>query len=230
IFIEDCRYYDQKNIETNTILKYVKVKGKTLLDIGCGIGRHSFPLAKYAEIVIALDKDKRFLEYFNKHKKRNVIFINKKAEKYLRKRKKFDIILLAWPTDFNSKFIRLIKKFMHENSIFMTCNNSSDFESIIDKLNIIKKSYNKDIKKKFMFINLLTKKFKLLMKKKIFTEYLYPNKQKAFRIIKNNLKLFSNIKLNKNQQEKLKDLINKHKIGKKIKFDEEVWFYLLTLK
>ena len=68
-FIEDCKYYDKENKELNSIIKYANIKNKTILDIGTGIGRLSFPLSKYAKEVTALDSDKRLAPYFKKHKK-----------------------------------------------------------------------------------------------------------------------------------------------------------------
>ena len=229
MFIEDCKYYDHKNKELKIILKYIDLKGKTILDIGSGIGRLSFPLSNHAKKVVALDKDKRFLEYFKRKRRKNLVFINQNAEKYLKGGEKFDIILLAWPT-INFKFIKLIKNVMHKGSsfIFITCDNNSDYETIIDKLGIVKKSYfEKYIKNKIRFIKELPKKFKLIIKKKFSTEYLYPDKKVAFRIIKNGLMLWFNIKLDKNAEEKLKKVIDKHKISKKVKFKEKIWFYIL---
>ncbi|MEK6834902.1 MAG: class I SAM-dependent methyltransferase [Nanoarchaeota archaeon] len=229
VFIEDCRYYDPKNIELKTILKYVKLRGKTLLDVGTGIGRLSFPLSKYAKEIVSLDKDKRFLEYFRGKKRKNLSFINQNAEKYLKKDKKFDVILLAWPT-INFKFIKLIKNVMHKNSlfIFITCDNNSDYEIIINKLDIIKKNYfGKDIKNKIKFIKEIPRRFRLIIKKKFSTEYLYPNEKIAFRVIKNGLMLWFKIKWNKNAEEKLKKIIDKHKIGKKVRFKERIYFYIL---
>lgn len=232
MFIEDCKYYDSKNVEIKTILKYAKLKEKTILDIGAGIGRLSFPLSKYAKEIIALDKDRRFLKYFQKYKKKNVKFVNKKAENYIKNGKKFDVIILAWPA-FNLKFINLVKKAMHKGSlfIFITCSDHSDFETIVDKLKVVKKDYfNKDVNNKEKFINLLPKKFKLLIKKKIPTDYVYPNKNIAFRIIKNDMNLWFNAKLNKNVEKRLKQMIIRHKKGKKVRFGEIIWFYLLKLK
>jgi len=232
MFIEDCRYYDSKNTEVKTILKYVELKGKTLLDIGAGIGRLSFPLSKYAKKVIALDKDKRFKEYFKRHKKGNITFINEDIEKFVKKGKRFDVILLAWPA-FNFRFIPAIKKLMNKDStfIFMTCSNSSDFETIIDKLEIFRKNYfNKSIKRKRQFIRNILKQFKLTLNKKILADYIYPDENTTFRVLKNDMKMFYNAKFNRKIEEKLKEIINKHKINKKIKFDEEVWFYLFKLK
>jgi len=232
MFTEDCKYYDPKNIEVKTILKYVKLKGKTILDIGAGIGRLSFPLAKYAKKVIALDKDKRVMEYFRKHKKKNVEFANQDAKHYLKKGMKFDVILLAWPT-IHFKFIEICKKAMHENSIliFITCDNNSDFETIVDKLRVVKRNYfDKAIADKMKFLKLLPIKLKLLIKKKIPTEYLYPSKKTAFRVLKNDMEMWFNIKLDKPAERRLLDLIKKHKKGENIRFKEIIWFYILKLK
>lgn len=232
MFIEDCKYYDTQKVEIKTILKNVDLKNKTILDIGAGIGRLSFPLAKFAKKVIALDKDKKFKEYFTKHKKKNLEFVNIEAEKYLNQGKKFDIILLAWPT-LDYKFVKLIKNAMHKNSlfIFITCDNNSDFETIVDKIDVVHKNYfKKDIKNKEKFIQNLPKKFKLISKKKLKTDYIYPNKKIAFRILQNSLKMWFNIKLNNKSEFNLNKLINEHKQKNKIIFKEEIWFYLMRLK
>lgn len=232
MFIEDCKYYDSKKIELNTILKRVDFRGKTVLDIGAGIGRLSFPIAKYAKEVIALDKDKRFREYFKRHKTKNVVFVNQDAEIFLKKGKKFDIVLLAWPT-LNFKLINLIKNAMHKDSlfIFITCDNKSDFEMIVNKLKFTEKGFfDKDIQNKMKFIKLLPKKFKVLSKKKISVPYVYPNKKIAFETLKITLKLWFNIKLNKKSKERLSVLVDKHRINNKVKFGEKIWFYVLKLK
>ena len=232
MFIEDCKYYDPRKVEIKTILKNVNLKGKTILDIGAGIGRLSFPLSKFAKKVIALDKDKRFKEYFEKHKKKNLDFVNIEAEKYLKKNEKFDIILLAWPT-LDYKFIKLVKNAMHENSlfIFITCDNNSDFETLVDKIGIVPKDYfKKDIKNKEKFLQVLPKEFGIKIKKKLNTEYIYPDKKMAFKILKNSLNMWFNIKLNKKSEFNLNKLIDEHKQKNKIIFKEEIWFYLMKLK
>lgn len=229
MFIEDCKFYDKKNIELKTILKHVKIKGKTILDIGTGIGRLAFPLSKYAKEVVALDKDKRFKEYFKRNKKKNVKFVNKRAEEYLKNGKKFDIILLLWPF-FNFNFLRLVKNVMNKDSlfIFITCDNNSDYESLVDKLKIVRNGYfNEDIEKKNKFMNLISKRFKRLIKRKIKTEYVYPNEKIAFMAIKNSIKLFFYLKLNEKASKKLEKIIKNHKKGKKIVFGERIYFYIL---
>jgi len=231
-FIEDCKYYDLENKELKNILKYVNLKNKSLLDIGAGIGRLSFPLAKYAKEVVALEKDKRLAKYWKKHENKKVKFVNQSLESYAKKskRRKFDIILLAWPT-FDSKFIGLIKKFMHKESkfIFITCDNNSDYEKTLSKLSN-KKDFKKDIENKKKFIKILPKKFRLTKKRKIATYYKYPNEKIAFKINKNSLQLWFNTKVGKNIEDKLKKIIEEHKKNKQIIFQEEIYFYILKCK
>ena len=232
MFTEDCKYYDLDKIELKNILKYADVKNKTILDVGTGIGRLAFPLAKSAKKVIALDKDKRFRPYFKKHKKTNLKFVNKNAESYLKNKKGFDIVLLAWPT-FDFKMINSIKNSMNKYSrlIFITCDNNSDYETIPDKLDVLKKAaFNKDVQNKSKILKKLPKMFKVIIKKKLKTDYEYPYKKTAFRIIKSGLKLWFGIKLNKIDEIKLINLINKHKRGSKMIFKEKLYFYVLKLK
>lgn len=228
MLIDEQKYYDRKGLEIANILNNTKIKGKTILDIGAGIGRLSFPLSKYAKKVVALDNSLELRHYFNKHKNRKVKFVNTKLENYAKKSNKFDIIILAWPT-LNVKFLDLIKDMMVKNGklICIIPDNNSDFETIVDKLDIINKSnFEEDIKNKEKFRKLLFNKFKLLSHKKIKTQYIFKNEKIAFNMIKNNIEYWFKIKLNKLSKEKLQFIINKHKNNKNIKFDEEVWFYI----
>lgn len=232
MFIEDCKYYDPEDIEIKTILKNVNFKGKKVLDIGAGIGRLSFPIAKHAKEVVALDSDKRFGEYFKKHKKKNINFVNKKAEDYLKEGRKFDVILLAWPT-IDYKFVDLVKKAMNDDSvfIFISCDYKSDYETIPDKLGIGNRpDFDKDIKNKLKFIKKIPQKFKLIKKEKINTKYTYPDKKTAFRILKNGMKMWFDLNLNKKYKERLIKLIDGHNLNNKVIFGEIIWFYLLTKK
>jgi 16S rRNA G966 N2-methylase RsmD len=229
-FEEDCKYYDLKKKELKAIIKKGKINDKIVLDIGAGIGRLSIPLSKYAKKVIALDYDKRFKKYFKGNSK--IKFVNKKVENYLKGDKKFERIILAWPV-IDSKFLDLIKNSMNKESkfIFITCNSKSDYESVIDKLNITyKHNYNIDVQNKEKFLQLLPKKFKVAVNKKIKTNYIFPNKDSAYRILKNSIMLWFKIKLNKNMKNKLAEIINNHKKGEKIIFKEEIFFYILKLK
>lgn len=226
-FVEDCKHYDPKNKEIKNILKYVDLKNKVVLDIGSGIGRLSIPLSRYAKEVIALDKDKRLKEHFKKNKKENLIFVNKSLEDYSKNLKESDVIIIAWPT-FNLKFIKLIKKLKKKDAkiIFISCYNASDFETIPDKLGITTSQIS--ILKKRRFIRELVNNFKIIKRKQIKTEYVYPNEKTAFRIINNSFKIWYNLKLKNTHKERLIKLIKKHKkLNRKIKFKEKLYFYVL---
>jgi len=232
MFIEDCKYYDLENMELKLILKNVDLKDKTLLDVGTGIGRLAFPLTKYAKKVIALDSDERLEEYFKKRICKNLKFVNQKAEDYLKGNKKFDAILFAWPT-FNINSLNLIKNAMYKKSkfVFITCDNNSDFETIVDKLGVVKKGkFDKDISNKKKFLNELPKRFKLTIKKRVKTKYRFPNEKTAFRVIKNGIKMWFGITLNEKSEKRLKDIISNHNQKEGIIFKEKIHFYVMNLK
>ncbi|GEM_PF-2220803 len=227
-FIEDCRYYDHEQKEVKHILKSVDLRGKTVLDVGAGIGRLAFPLARYAKEVVAVDQDRRLSPYWKLHGRKNVTFVNTTVEQYLKNRKKFDVILLAWPTlDF--RIFSSLKKAMHEKSIFILfmCADDSDFESVVDKIGIVRKShFSKSIKRKQRFLKHLLSAFSWIRKDKVKTSYIYPNEYVAFRILKNGFRMWYALTLHNKAEENLKKIIHRHKRGKKIVFQEEDWFYL----
>jgi len=225
-FIEDCKYYDLENKEINEIIKSVNVKNKTILDIGAGIGRLAFPLSKYAKEVVALDKDKRFIEYFQQHKKKNLTLINKSLENY-KTNKKFDIILTAWPT-LNFKSIDLIKKVMHDKSkfILITGSDDSDLKKTFRKIKK-NKNHEKYVKNRENLIKNLTKNFKVKIKKKMNVYYTFPNKKIAFKLTKNSAKLWYSVEMNEKAEKIILSLLKKREKGKKIILKEKVWFILM---
>lgn len=225
------KYYDPKKKELKTIIKNVDIRNKIVADIGAGYGRLTLPLAKYAKKIVAIEKDKRLTSYLKRKERENIEIITQKAETYL-KNKKFDVLLLAWP-QISYKWIETIKKAMNKNSIFIftTCDNKSEYERIVDKIGIVSENrFKKDIKNKQKFIAGLPKKFRLIKKKKISTTMKFPNEKIAAKIIKDGLKLWFKIILNKKAEEKLKNIVNNHRKDKEIIFKEEVYFYLLKLR
>jgi SAM-dependent methyltransferase len=227
-FIEDCKYYDIAQIEVKNILKYLK-KDYSILDIGAGIGRLSFPLSKYTKEIIALDNNPKLIAYFKKHKRKNINFICMNIKDYIKTNNNFNMYILAWPViDF--KLINLIEKHLPKDSIFIliTCHNDSDYETIINKLT--NKYFRKESNNKKRFLEKFTKKLIVIEKQDINTEYIYPDEKTAFRVLKNAINLWFNIKFNKKLENKLKEIINKHKQNKKIIFGEKIYFYVLKKK
>lgn len=52
-----CEYYDFKNIELQTIRKYIDIQNKDIIDIGCGTGRFLFRLLPYIGSAVGVDND-----------------------------------------------------------------------------------------------------------------------------------------------------------------------------
>ena len=232
MFIDDCKYYDHEQKEIKAILKSVDVKGKSVLDLGTGIGRLAFPLARYARELIALDQDSRLLPYFKMHQKKNVKFVRQSFEKYLKKKRIFDIVLLAWPT-FDSRFTSFIKNAMDEYTsfIFLTCDNNSDWETVVDKVKSTKKKgFDSNVSNKVKSLKELPRQFKMFKKEKILTRYIYPDEKTAFRIFIQDFKMWFGLNLNEGEKQKLMKIILAHKKGKKIIFGEEVWMYVMRKK
>lgn len=228
--IEDAKYYDRDKKEIKDIIKYTKPKGKTVIDIGAGIGRLSFPLSKYAKEIIALDNDKRLRPHYKRNKKKNIKFVNKNLKDFSSNKKKFDIILIAWPT-FNSDFINYIKKLSNKETIiiFISCYNNSDFEKVPDNF-IDNSGWKEDASNKERFMKLLKKELKIIKKKSIKTDFTYPNEKTAFKILNENLKWWFNMKLNDEDNKKLKEIIKKHEKKNQIRFKEKIYFWVMKLK
>ncbi len=104
-------------------------------------------------------------------------------------------------------------------------------KTIPEKLNVLKKAaFNKDVRNKERILKKLPKMFKVITCKKLRTNYEYPNRKIAFRIIKNGLKLWFDINLNKKEENSLIKLIAKHQRRKRIMFNEKLYFYILKRK
>lgn len=111
-------------IEKKGLLKMVeKVKGKNLLDLGCGTGGWSIILAKKGANVTAVDNSKEMLNVFKKKLSSDNLKINilKKDIYKLKLNKKFDIIILGLVID-NIKDLdrvfKVVKNHLKQKGIF----------------------------------------------------------------------------------------------------------------
>lgn len=86
--------------EVNFLLKFIKEKFKNkkikILDLACGYGRHSLPLAKLGYYIVGVDYSNYFLKLArkeaNKLKLKNVKFIKKDMRK-IKFKEKFDLVI-----------------------------------------------------------------------------------------------------------------------------------------
>lgn len=112
---DSLKYSDPEKIELKTILKEVNFNDKIILDVGCGIGRLTTPLSKYAKKVVGIDSEKATIVYCNKYKKRkNITYLHEDILEF--KGGNFDITILAQPVYENfDKMLISIHKTLKEN-------------------------------------------------------------------------------------------------------------------
>ncbi|MBU3913665.1 MAG: class I SAM-dependent methyltransferase [Nanoarchaeota archaeon] len=93
---DSLRYSDPEKIELKTILKEVNFNSKIILDVGCGIGRLTVPISRYAKKVVGIDSEKATIEYCNKYKiRKNIKYLHKNILEF--DGRNFDIAILAQP-------------------------------------------------------------------------------------------------------------------------------------
>ena len=81
--------------EKNKILQLCDIKGKIVLDVGCGNGRYSDLFSEYCKKYIGIDVDEHQIDINkNNNNKNNVIFETSNIVMYNPK-EKFDIIILS---------------------------------------------------------------------------------------------------------------------------------------
>ncbi len=124
----------------STILKNKigSVKNKTVLDIGCGGGRNSIPLAKMGAKVTGIDISPQMLDFARKNAKKNkcsknTIFINSSAWETGLPSKNFDKVLLLGvlehlPEEYRELTIKEAKRLLKKNGfLYIVINNKNSF-------------------------------------------------------------------------------------------------------
>jgi len=125
--------------ETNTLSNEIgSVKNKTILDIGCGGGRHSIPIAKMGANVTGVDISPQMLAYARKNAKKNrctknTNFINSSAWDTGLPSKSFDKVLLLGilehlPEEYRKLTIKETKRLLKKNGrLYVVINNKNSF-------------------------------------------------------------------------------------------------------
>ncbi len=174
-FDEDCRFYDPKKRESSAVKQLADFRKMDILDVGCGTGRLAIPLAKDANKVLAIDKDKRLVEYARKKsKERNLVFRVEDAEN-INYDREFDIAILSWPDlGKKEKVLQNISNALKDNgkliAIFPIGSPTHDI------LSNFKKRERRDLQD---FQKVMEKKFTVLEEKIVETQYVFPNIDKA---------------------------------------------------
>lgn len=186
-------------LEKKYVIKKIKkfIKDKTILEAGCGTGRWTNEIVKYAKKIDAYEKDKKLISFAKKKLKKNkkVDFINNSVSK-ISEQKKFDTILsvalLHYLNDdqYNS-FFEKIKKISKKNTMIIFRESTSykySFELFMYYSKILKKQYSAHYRSTKNIKDKLGKNFKLIDEQKIFESE--KNKLETYQ----NLLIFKKIK------------------------------------
>ncbi len=211
---ESLKYSDPEKIEFNTLLKEIEFEGKIVLDVGCGIGRLTLPISKYARKVVGVDSKKSVIQYCNEHKKKkNIKYVHKNILEF--KEKNFDVVILAQPVykNFNRileaihyslkekgklVIIKWIDKGNQYNELLTPFWNKN--KEVMKEVENFSKNFKKNIKKNFK------------IKKEILIRSYdsYPNKE----VLVKNIIQDSPIRFKESDKTKLNNLIRKYDFSK----------------
>jgi ubiquinone/menaquinone biosynthesis C-methylase UbiE len=88
--------YDPEDLELEQINRMVNLKGKEVLEIGCGVGRVTFKLRDYKKLT-AIDMEESFINFCKKkNKDKKIEFIKAEAGSMPFEDSSFDVILATW--------------------------------------------------------------------------------------------------------------------------------------
>lgn len=115
---------------TPTRMRYLKsvigeVKGKTILDIGCGGGLTSVPLSRLGAKVTGIDADKQAISVAKQHSKEqnlDINFIHGAAENLVEEGQKFDVVMaleVIEHVDNPDLFVKLCSQLVKPNGIII---------------------------------------------------------------------------------------------------------------
>ncbi len=122
------------------IMRLVSIYDRTVLEIGCGTGRITFPLAEIARKITAIDIDIKAIEDARKRNRfENVTFLVGNIET-TQLGQKFDVILSTWMgyvyLNDIPKVISNISSHLKDDGVFLLCSGSpiDEYNHIVDLL------------------------------------------------------------------------------------------------
>ena len=146
-FDEWGSFYDPENLEIKQINKMVDLKGKDVLEIGCGTGRVTFKLSGYNKLT-AIDKVEEYIEYCKKKNKNNIEFVHAEAGSLPFEDASFDVVIATWSIGGSKSFgstIWDVSRLLKPKGVFLIIDESGlgEFEELINKFYL---GYNKKIR------------------------------------------------------------------------------------
>ena len=179
-------YYDKEKKEFKKIMKESNLKGKNVLELGCGTGRITFQLTKYAKSVTSIDNDDSYLRYCrekaNKTNTLNLKLIKKNIMNLGTLNKKYDVIVSGWAGIHYAKDpLRIVKslyKLLKKGGILIVIEAYSDSD-YIKVLDAVRRKKNNIIPTQKELKNYLFRVFNNLREDVVNSYYKFPDIETA---------------------------------------------------
>ncbi|MBU5537651.1 MAG: class I SAM-dependent methyltransferase [Candidatus Aenigmarchaeota archaeon] len=226
--IISCKYYDNEKelkIIENLCNGFVD---KTILEVGCGIGRLSSLITQKGGIYTGLDSNKEFITYCKK-KYKGLKFIKSSSDKLPFENEQFDVLLYPWVLPDVKNILptlregyRVLKKsgivicvdgtFIGEYGILI--------KEFFKKTRMHREFYFKILRDSLISVFRNIQSFDLVK-----VPYVFPNLKLAAKEIIMELKYLEKLKLTKADEERIKEKLEKFKLDDKVVINETVAFH-----
>lgn len=227
-------YYDPENAEFKKINEEAKLKGKKVLELGCGTGRISFQIARFAKQLTVIDNDKDYLG-FCKEKSKNLGLNNIKYQQCNIKnlkpiKEKFDIIVSGWAglhyaknkKNIIKEFRRLLKP--QGKLIVIEAYIESDYMHILNVLH--EKDHSKIANKQKEFKDILFREFGNVREELVNSYYIFPNYEKLEETFKIELLYEENVRWTPAMTKRLRNFLKK--LPDPLKISEPPLFFIVN--
>lgn len=212
-------YYDPEGNELKHILEVGKLKGKTVLELGCGTGRITFEIVKHAKHVTAIDKDVDYVKYCeNIAKERRIKNLDVKGfdiNNLSALKGQFDVIISGWAGLHYSEDVKGLVKSLYDRLkkggtlIIIEAYPQSEY---IDVLNLLRrKETDYILKKQKVLKDALFRTFGNMQEDLIPSYYRFPSFEKLEETFKIELHYEEGIVWTPKDTQKLKRFLKKKK-------------------
>ncbi len=92
LLYKDKNYKEEANYVENLLIKHSENKLKTILDLGCGTGKHDFLFAKKGYNITGVDLSKKMINIANQNKHKKLEFLQGDVRD-INLNKKFDVVI-----------------------------------------------------------------------------------------------------------------------------------------
>jgi len=211
------KHYDAfSNVEEDVrqINQLVDVENKSVLEVGCGTGRITFPLAEKASEIVAIDIDESAIEEALKRKRyENVKFLVENIAT-TKLSKKFDVILSTWLGYMYisnvPEAVKNISNHLKDNGVFLLLSSypKNEFNRIMNMLT------GKTVKKTSFYNELekLLSKYFAYEKRILKSQLVFSSKKDVMQKFQLELKNEHDMIMNNHHKQRLEDYLKNKKL------------------